>query len=101
MRDLATGLALVLVIEGILYALFPDGMKRVAARAMVVPPQVLRAAGLLAASFGVDSLLPERTKIYFRARVIDAAGVVRQQKIDSFTVRSWLRLVDPVAAKLF
>ena len=53
MRDLATGLALVLVIEGILYALFPDGMKRVAARAMQVPPQVLRAAGLLAASFGV------------------------------------------------
>ena len=53
MRDLVTGLALVLVIEGILYALFPDGMKRVAARAMVVPPQVLRAAGLLAASFGV------------------------------------------------
>jgi len=53
MRDLATGLALVLVIEGILYALFPDGMKRVAARSMLVSPQVLRAAGLLAASFGV------------------------------------------------
>jgi uncharacterized protein YjeT (DUF2065 family) len=53
MRDLATGLALVLVIEGILYALFPEGMKRIAARAMVVPPQILRSAGLLAAAFGV------------------------------------------------
>ncbi len=53
MRDLSTGLALVLVIEGILYALFPEGMKRVAARAMMVPPQILRAAGLLAAAFGV------------------------------------------------
>jgi len=53
MRDLCTGLALVLVIEGILYALFPEGMKRVAARAMVVPPQILRAAGLLAAAIGV------------------------------------------------
>ncbi len=53
MRDLATGLALVLVIEGILYALFPDGMKRVAQRAQQVAPQLLRASGLLAASIGV------------------------------------------------
>jgi hypothetical protein len=53
MRDLGTGLALVLVIEGILYALFPDGMKRVAARAMAVPPQIMRAAGLLTATIGV------------------------------------------------
>jgi hypothetical protein len=53
MRDLATALALVLVIEGILYALFPEGMKRVAARTLVVPPQALRIAGLLAACLGV------------------------------------------------
>ena len=53
MRDLGTGLALVLVIEGILYAAFPEVMKRVAARSVLVPPQILRAAGLLAASFGV------------------------------------------------
>jgi uncharacterized protein YjeT (DUF2065 family) len=53
MRDLWTALALVLVIEGVLYALFPEGMKRVAARAMAVPPQALRAAGLLAACIGV------------------------------------------------
>jgi uncharacterized protein YjeT (DUF2065 family) len=53
MRDLGTGLALVLVIEGILYALFPEGMKHLAQRAMLVPLQVLRASGLLAASIGV------------------------------------------------
>lgn len=53
MRDLGTGVALVLVIEGILYALFPDAMKRVAARAMAVPPNLLRAGGLLSAALGV------------------------------------------------
>jgi uncharacterized protein YjeT (DUF2065 family) len=53
MRDLGTALALVLVIEGILYALFPEGMKRVAARTLVVPPQALRVAGLAAACIGV------------------------------------------------
>jgi hypothetical protein len=53
MRDLGTALALVLVIEGILYALFPQAMKRAAARAMAVPPQVLRLAGLAVACLGV------------------------------------------------
>jgi uncharacterized protein YjeT (DUF2065 family) len=53
MRDLGTALALVLVIEGILYAVFPDGMKRAAARSMQVPPQTLRIAGLVAACIGV------------------------------------------------
>ena len=53
MRDLWTALALVLVIEGALYALFPEGMKRVAARALLVPPQAMRFAGLAAACVGV------------------------------------------------
>jgi uncharacterized protein len=53
MRDLWTALALVLVIEGALYALFPDGMKRAAARAAMVPSQALRLAGLTAACLGV------------------------------------------------
>jgi uncharacterized protein len=53
MRDLWTSLALVLVIEGCLYALFPEGMKRAAARAIELSPQVLRMAGLLAACGGV------------------------------------------------
>jgi uncharacterized protein len=53
MRDLGTALSLVLVIEGILYALLPETMKRIAVRAMAVPPHVLRAAGLLCAAVGV------------------------------------------------
>ena len=57
MRDLSTALGtalgLVLVIEGVLYALFPDVMKRAAARALLVPPQRLRLAGLAAACVGV------------------------------------------------
>jgi uncharacterized protein YjeT (DUF2065 family) len=53
MRDFGTGFALVLVIEGILYALFPDGMKRLAARVTPIPSQVIRASGLLAAAIGV------------------------------------------------
>ena len=53
MTDVWTALALVLVIEGALYALFPDGMRRAAARALLVPPQALRLAGLTAACVGV------------------------------------------------
>jgi uncharacterized protein len=53
MRDLWTALALVLVIEGILYALLPETMKRVAIRVTVASPQILRAAGLLCAAVGV------------------------------------------------
>jgi uncharacterized protein len=53
MRDLWTALALVLVIEGVLYALFPQGMKRAAARAMAIPPHALRVAGLAAVCLGV------------------------------------------------
>lgn len=60
-------------------------------------PFLVRSAPGADASFVVDSLLPEHVKIYFRARVIDAFGLVREQKVDSFPVRSWLRLVDPIA----
>jgi uncharacterized protein len=53
MQDLWTALALVLVVEGILYALFPEGMKRVAARTILAPPHMLRGVGLLVAAIGV------------------------------------------------
>ena len=53
MRDFATAIALILVIEGILYALMPESMKRLALRTMSTPAQALRAAGLIAASLGV------------------------------------------------
>jgi uncharacterized protein len=45
--------ALVLVIEGVLYALFPEGMKRAAAVVLAIPPRLLRMAGLAAACVGV------------------------------------------------
>ena len=53
MRDLGTALAMVLVIEGLLYALFPEGMKRLMAQMMSVSPSALRFAGLGAAVVGV------------------------------------------------
>jgi hypothetical protein len=53
MADLATGLALVLVLEGVLWAAMPDGMKRAAAAALAMANGPLRAGGLLAAALGV------------------------------------------------
>ena len=53
MDDLLTALALLLVIEGALYALFPAGMRRVIEQALVVPEARMRAAGLAAAILGV------------------------------------------------
>ncbi len=51
--DLLTALALVLVIEGALLALFPGGMKRLWEMAGDVPQSTLRAGGLGAAVVGV------------------------------------------------
>jgi membrane protease subunit HflC len=56
MKDLSTALALALAIEGMLYALFPDGMKRLAAHLPSVPASTLRAGGLLAACLGVAAV---------------------------------------------
>jgi uncharacterized protein YjeT (DUF2065 family) len=53
MHDLLTAAALVLVLEGVLWALFPNGMKQAAARAMVLDPGVLRIGGLAFAAVGV------------------------------------------------
>lgn len=51
--DLVTALALLLVIEGALYALFPEAMKRMLARLMTMPAGSLRAAGIVSAVAGV------------------------------------------------
>jgi hypothetical protein len=53
MTDLAVALALVLVIEGLLWAGFPDRMKDVAAQAAGLPSSLLRRAGLVAMAIGV------------------------------------------------
>jgi len=46
-------LALVLIIEGAIYALFPDGMKKVMAAMQEIPASTLRSFGLAAAVTGV------------------------------------------------
>lgn len=51
--DLLTALALVMVIEGALLALFPGGMKRLWEMAGDVPQSTLRAGGLGATVAGV------------------------------------------------
>ena len=53
MGDLVTGLALVLVIEGALMALFPERLKRLTAALLTQPPHVMRIGGLVAAAAGV------------------------------------------------
>jgi hypothetical protein len=45
--------------------------------------------------FQLDSLLPERTVVYFRATLIDRFGVVRASRDSATRVRSWLRLTFP------
>ncbi len=53
MSDLATAVALVLVIEGVAYALFPDAAKKMMAIAIEQPSSMLRNLGLTAAALGV------------------------------------------------
>lgn len=53
MDDLLTALALVLVIEGGLYALFPTGMRRIMVQMQEIPESRLRAMGLVGAVVGV------------------------------------------------
>jgi uncharacterized protein YjeT (DUF2065 family) len=53
MKQVLTALALVLAIEGALYALFPDRMKRMMAEVLRLPDETLRNLGLVAAAIGV------------------------------------------------
>ncbi len=53
MVDLITALGLAITIEGIAYALFPDGMKKMMARVLTLPSANIRAAGLAAAAAGI------------------------------------------------
>jgi uncharacterized protein YjeT (DUF2065 family) len=56
MTDLATAFALVLVLEGMLWALSPTAMKRAAALALAIANEQLRVVGVLAAAIGVGLL---------------------------------------------
>lgn len=53
MADLITALGLALAIEGVAYALFPDGMRKMIAQVMEQPNSVIRTAGIIAAVAGV------------------------------------------------
>lgn len=53
MSDLITAFGLAMAIEGMLYALFPEGMKNAMMRVLRQSQTQLRAYGLLAASAGV------------------------------------------------
>lgn len=53
---LLTAFSLVFVIEGLLYALFPEQLKKLMAMALSVPVQQLRIVGLMIALLGVASI---------------------------------------------
>ena len=53
MTDLLTAFGLAIAIEGIVYALFPDAMKKFMENILSQPSGNLRRAGLIAAAFGV------------------------------------------------
>ena len=53
MSDFVAALALVFVIEGALYGLFPDAMKRLMAQVIPLPSSWLRTTGMVAACLGV------------------------------------------------
>ena len=52
-NELIVAIALVLILEGGLYALFPEGMRKMALQIQRVPESALRSTGLLAATIGV------------------------------------------------
>jgi uncharacterized protein len=53
MEDFITALGLVLVIEGLLYALFPEALKRMAVHIVQLPAQQMRYGGGVALALGV------------------------------------------------
>lgn len=53
MSDLGAAIGLVIAIEGILYALFPNAMKQAILKVIEQPDGQLRVYGLLAATAGV------------------------------------------------
>ena len=53
MSDLLTALALVLVIEGLMLAVFADRLNLMLAKLSEIPPEALRVAGLASAVIGL------------------------------------------------
>ena len=53
MSDFLTGIAFFLIIEGLVYALAPSALRRMAEMVPKIPENQLRASGLLAVVLGV------------------------------------------------
>jgi len=53
MKELAIGLGLFLFLEGLLYAAFPGGVKRVALEVPKIPESTLRNFGIIVMMIGV------------------------------------------------
>ncbi len=53
MEDLLTALALAIAIEGAVYALFPNAMKKMMIQVLAQPENAVRAAGMVAVTVGV------------------------------------------------
>lgn len=53
MQDLLVGLGMVLVIEGLLYALFPSSIRRMAEMVKQIPDNSFRVGGVTALALGV------------------------------------------------
>ncbi|MBG51661.1 MAG: DUF2065 domain-containing protein [Alphaproteobacteria bacterium] len=53
MTDFLVALGLVLVLEGLLYALFPGAMKRMVMLVLTMPDEAIRRSGLVALALGV------------------------------------------------
>src|SRR4051812_26466972 len=53
-----------------------------------------------AATFAIDSLLPEATTIFMRARLIDQFGATTAQVLQQHPVRRWVALIDPAQQSL-
>ncbi|MGC6511236.1 MAG: DUF2065 domain-containing protein [Parvibaculales bacterium] len=53
LQYLLLGIGLVFVVEGTLYALFPDALKRMIAQMGDMKPEMLRTGGVMALAFGV------------------------------------------------
>ena len=53
MSDVVATIGLILALEGALYALFPDLMKKMAGQVVQMPGDTLRIAGVVSAAAGV------------------------------------------------
>ncbi len=60
LQDLWVALGLMLVIEGILYALAPDAMRRMIAAVLAQPEMTIRIAGVATAAAGLIVVMAAR-----------------------------------------